>query len=203
MNKNHSDFKKIILVVVVLLILLIGLVMVRGSKKTTLNNTLNNTLNRTGDKKPAATATKVPLIGKYLFPENSKTVRAGQKVSLVIEFSAPGKILTGADAFLIYDPKYMQIDSVTQAGYFTRYPRKVIDNKTGTLKITAFMSRDQNKITNNVPLATVNFTALKAGKTQVKFDFISGSDNRSTLVEKGTSKNILGSVGMANIVISP
>lgn len=203
MNKNNSDFKKVILVVVVLLILLIGLVMVRGSKKTTLNNTLNNTLNQTSEKKPTVTVTKAPEIGKYLFSEKSKTVKPGEKFSLVIEFTAPGKVLTGADALVSYDPKLLQIETVTPAGYFKEYPRKSIDNSLGELKITAFISRDQNKITGNVPLATINFKAIKTGKTQVKFDFITGSDNRSTLVEKGTSRNLLGSVGLANIVISP
>lgn len=199
MNKNNSDFKKIIYVVVVLLILLLVLVMVRGFKKTTLNNTVNQTKNS----QTSPTVTKIPLIGKYLFSQNSKTVKTDDKFSLVIEFTAPGKILNGADAFILYDPKLLQIDSVTQAGYFKEYPRKAIDNTKGELKITAFISRDQNKITGNVPLATVNFTAKKAGKTQVKFDFISESDNRSTLVEKGTGRNLLGSVGLANIVISP
>lgn len=199
MNKSKSDFQKIILVVIILLVLLIGLVMVRGTKKTTLNNTLNKTV----DKKPTATVTKVPLIGKYIFSENSKSVKVGEKFSLVIEFNTPGKILTGADALLFFDPKLLQIESVTQGGYFKEYPRKAIDNNKGELKITAFMSRDQNKITGNVPLATLNFKALKSGKTQVKFDFVAGSDNRSTLVEKGTSRNLLGSVGLANIVISP
>ena len=199
MNKSKSDFQKIILVVIVLLVLLVGLVMVRGSKKTTLNNTLNQTV----EKKPTVTVTKVPLIGKYMFSENKKSVKAGEKFSLVIEFTAPGKILTGADALLLFDSKLIQKESVTQGGYFKEYPRKVIDNDKGELKLTAFMSRDQNKITGNVPLATLNFKALKSGKTQVKFDFVSGIDNRSTLVEKGTSRNLLGSVGVANIVISP
>jgi len=52
-----------------------------------------------------------------------------------------------------------------------------------------------------VTLFYLKVKALKAGETVLSFDYQEGRTNLSNVVEKGTSKNILGSVENARIVI--
>jgi RecA/RadA recombinase len=44
-------------------------------------------------------------------------------------------------------------------------------------------------------------TALKKGTTQIRIDYQPGSTSHSTIVEAGTSKNILGAVTPLSIAI--
>lgn len=155
--------------------------------------------------KTVVSVTSIPtqekLIGRMTFNNVPKKVKERESFSLTVDFTAPDKRLDGADAAVSYDPNFLEVEEITQGPYFHEYPRKTIDHENGKVKVTAFRAKDESPIRNSVTLFYLKVKALKAGETVLSFDYQEGRTNLSNVVEKGTSKNILGSVENARIVI--
>jgi len=145
--------------------------------------------------------TSYPAVGKYMLVPNDNKVMLDQIIELSAVFSAPGKILDGSDVFLRFDPAFLEVSDVSTGEYFVSYPRKQIDNKTGFVRITGIRSADETPLASSVSFSRISFKTKKTGTTKVTFEFKKGKTNRTTLVEKETSRNILGNVFPANITI--
>ncbi len=201
---NDSEIKKIILVVMVFVILLVGLLIVRGGGINTKDRFAKiEPTQPIPISEPVAVKTKIPekkLAGQMRFNNIPKSIKIGTEFEITVDFSANGKVLDGSDAIIRFDKSQIEIVGITNGEYFQLYPRKTIDNNNGVVKVTAFQARDDKPIENQITLFTLALKAKKAGTIPLKFDYIKGKTNLSTVVEKGTSQNILGSVQNTEIV---
>lgn len=151
----------------------------------------------------ASLKTKVSVnsfAGQMGFNNIPKSIKVGTEFEISVDFSADGKVLDGADAIIRFDKSKIEMVEITNGEYFQMYPRKTIDNENGVVKVTAFQPRDDKPIKNQITLFTLKLKARKAGTAPLIFDYQKGKTNLSTVVEKGTSQNILGSVKNTEIV---
>ncbi|OGG15530.1 hypothetical protein A3D77_05810 [Candidatus Gottesmanbacteria bacterium RIFCSPHIGHO2_02_FULL_39_11] len=141
------------------------------------------------------TATHAPPPGILSLNASLSALKVGEKTDVTVSMRAEGKSIIGSDVILRYDPMILRADPIiTESKFFDIYPRKTVDNVKGLISITAFRPTDQTALTGAKDIATVTFTALKAGTADVSLDFVPATTNHSTIVERGTSKNILGMV---------
>lgn len=155
--------------------------------------------------KTVVSVTPVPtleiLVGSMMFNNVPKKVSLGESFTITADFAAPGKKLDGADAVVLFDPAYLEIEEIADGIYFQEYPRKTIDPENGIIKVTAYRTEDNNPIRNSITLFSLKVRSLQRGATGLDFDFQKGKTNLSNVVEKGTSRNILGSVKNTKIII--
>lgn len=196
---SANDTKKIALVVFILVILLIAIIIVRG-KKTQLTP-LSPQATVTTKENPTS-AVKLPDLGGGLVFDPAKVdMQVGSSAELPVFISAKNKLIDGADAIINYDPLYIEVKSVTPGIYFKNYPLQKIDSKTGTVKVMGFERVGVKLLSENTLFFTLSVTAKKAGTTGLTIKFQKGKTNLSTLVEEGTSKNLLGYTVPVEIVI--
>jgi len=67
--------------------------------------------------------------------------------------------------------------------------------------LSGFNLNDVSAMTAGEKMATVSFTALKQGTANLSFDYERGNTGKTTLVEAGTSRNMLGKAEGLNIII--
>lgn len=157
---------------------------------------------------PTAVPTVEPIIGRLFINPSRKNVKVGENFTLDVVFQTKGKILDGVDAIIRFDPAIITAEgdvshpiSVAVGSHFDSYPRQEVDNEVGVIKVSGYSPKDLSPVSTATSLFTINFQAKKKGTTNVTIDFERGRTNLSTLVERGTSKNILGVVGNAVITI--
>lgn len=204
MNNQNKDLGKILVVLLILAVLFLGIIWLRN-KNTQVVKSPSETKKEDREQVTVQKPTVIPTVNKNvasysLVPSQSK-VNLGQNVVLSVNFDTLGKKIDGADAVLRFDPNFLESDKNIQPGdYFEVYPRKDVDNTGGFIKVSAFSVKNEDT-KGKITLFQVAFKAKKAGKTEVRVEFQKGTTNLSTLVEKDTSKNILGRVGNATIII--
>lgn len=192
---NNKDFKKILLVSLVLITLLMIVLIIRAWNKNRLDQMLSKKSSQFEEQLIEVSPTVEILSGLYSLVFSESTVKVEEASKATISFSTPGKIISGADVILHFDPKLVQVEGdVIPGEFFTSYPRTTVDNEKGTIKVTAFSPSSTIEVNDLTELFSVNFKAVNQGVASVTFDFQPGKTNLSTLVEKGTSKNILGQV---------
>lgn len=202
-NMQNAEYKKIFIVVLVLIILTIGLFILRRERKKTLEEALKKETASTGEELQAPTITPEVLSGVYKIIFEKGNISVGESVGTSASFTTDSRILSGSDVILSFDPAYLEVEGDIKPGdYFSSYPRKLVDNAKGIVKATAFGGSGQI-VSQPTTLFTVTFKAKKEGTTTLSFDFAKGRTNLTTLVEKGTSKNILGNVYGATLTIGP
>lgn len=197
---NPTEQKRIFLVTAILAVLLVGIFLLRYQRK---QNFLSQKVIPT-IVLPSPSPTPENLVGIYTITTSAKQVKLGGNFTATVSFSVPGKILDGTDVVLFFDPDYLTASSTLAFGdYFALYPRKEVNNEKGFIKVTAIESKSSEANSAATPLFNASFRAKKGGSTTLSFDFAKGTTNKTTLVEKGSSKNILGSVNEAVVTIEP
>ena len=194
--QNKDELKKILIVIFVLSILLIGVAFIRWQKRVQLKQVVENQKKisqmniSTGQ---LGQPVKKTLPGKYYLSLDNSTVEKGDIIQLKVIFEADNKMISGSDIYLRFDPQFLQADyDLSLGSFFLNYPRSQVNNSTGLIKVTGFRAAQQGRLTTPVTVMTVSFLAQKKGRTKIDFDFIKGKTNKTTIVEKGSGKNILG-----------
>lgn len=122
------------------------------------------------------------------------------------------KEVVGMDANILYDPEFLQLlmmDSTKKTNfekYLTRnedifqlFPEISFDTAKGELKFSALSDFDR-KFNGSGTVATMKFKALKAGQTQIKFDFTEGKTTDSN-VSSVKGQDALGRVSNLDLNI--
>ena len=208
---TYNEKKKIFMVLVVLFVLL-GVLIFTRFQRTTSEKTGNITTDKTSEKplltpttSPMPTPTLGQLEGNYTISVSNSNIAIGDIVRADIAFTASGKQLAGSDVHLRFDPELLEANENLESGnYFSSFPRKQIDNQTGIIKVTGYNPVSTDVLSDNpVTFFVVEFKAKKSGTARISFDFQPGKTNLTTLVEKGTSRNILGKINEAALTIKP
>lgn len=200
------ETKKIGIVIVVLIILLLGILVIRKRPKSSENVSTTNTTNQVDISYEEATPTIIKEVppGIYTIELEPKDIRVGEETSAGISFTAKDKNVTGTDIVLRFNPEFLEAgESIVTSDYFSNYPRREVNNKDGLIKVTGFSPVNGSVEDRTVNVFTVKFKGKKGGSTKISFDFELGKTNMTNIVEKGTSKNILGQVREAIVLIEP
>ncbi len=196
-----KEYKKILIVAIILGVLLLVVFFVRRQKQLEMNrvlqrNKMSASQNQEGQKKDQS------LTGVYKITPDKSRIKVGEIVTVKISFQAPEKIIFGTDIRLSFDPKLLQAEeNILLEDVFQSYPRREVDNVKGSVKVTGFMAKDQTVANDFRDVLTISFKALQSGVASLNLDFEKGKTNLSTLVEKGSSKNVLGKVIPVEITI--
>ena len=201
-SKGATELKKILLVVGILFVLLLVFFALRWQRSLMLKKVGDNT-QKNAEKTVSETVLPQTKEPSYLIGLSPNPVQSGDVVNAEVIFDAAGKEVVGSDVIIKYDPTLLQIEEEIVPGkFFSSYLRKTVDNSLGILKVTGINpAGDGQKPGSPVVFFSVIFKTIKPGASVIKFDFKKGKTNTTTLVEKGTSRNILGLVSDANLII--
>ncbi len=193
---KKNDQQKILLVFAFLVVLLIGIVILRNQRSTQLRQQIDQ---------PVSTSDvgQEESMGIMQVNLSETQIQVGDIVTAQVTMQTRDIPLFGSDAILKYDPLYLQVtdeDDFIMGDYFQNYPRRENDSENGMIKVTGFF-QGEGDLTDPRELFSVSFRALQEGQTTLAMDFEKGTTNTSTLVEQGTSKNILDEVFNADLTI--
>lgn len=190
-----TETKKIGIVILILVILLGGIILVRGKRENTAKVRVTPTVIPTS--KPA-----LDYPGTMGFEPSTLNIKKGQDatVSIFID-STKGKMISGIDTILSFDPSRISVTKITPSSYFKNYPLQKIDNNGGTVKILAYEASNPVALSVSTPVLNLTLTALKVGQTKMEINFRKGMTNLSNLVEKDTNRSILGNTVPVEIII--
>lgn len=195
-----DEMQKMGVVFGILFILLIGFLVIRmrSTGKTAAPPQNTNMTQNAGPTVIPKRDDKTGVMG--IEPDQVKT-KPGETFRVNIYFQSGGKNVYGADAVLNYDPNFLSVNEIIPGGVFKEYPSQKIDQNSGTVKVTGFELIPYQDAVNKPPFFSISFTAGKAGETSLTLIFQKERTNLSTIVEAGTSRNILGTVYPAKIII--
>lgn len=201
MQTRETEYKKLLIVVAFLVVLIVGVMMIRVTQKPSQRDETGVTPQSLEENTPLPTS-ETELWGEYRLEPQTVKSSPGAVFTIKTVLVAPKIALDGADIILRFDPEFLTVEGITPSSLFSAYPRKEIDNTVGSVHLTGFTSSTTlgNK---GETVADIAFRANKVGTTTITVDFQKNASNRSTIVEKGTSKNVLGSVKGATVQINP
>jgi hypothetical protein len=135
-------------------------------------------------KKQPTPAAKSNFASLSLVPEK-QTVKNGQTFLVTINFKTGDFKVDTVDAVLIFDPKILTVEKISEGMFFADYPvKKWEDNKiflTGTIGAE---DKQAGGVKGQGAVGSIIFKAKAAGSTQVSFD-------QSSLVAR-EGENVLG-----------
>lgn len=199
-EKIQADSKKILIVLLILALLFVGSVVLRQWKKSQLQYKME--IDKRVGESVKVTSEPETIVGTYKLKLDKLQSRIGDVITADAAFSLLGKRVTGSDVILIFDPEFLQVEGLISPGdFFAYYPRNDIDNNAGVIRISAFQATSQEPVTGEISLFKVKFRTKKQGETMLDFQFEKGKTDLTTLVEYGTSRNILESAQGAQIKI--
>jgi hypothetical protein len=126
----------------------------------------------------------------------------GQPFKVSVSLEAPNTVLSGADMILRYDPEKVSANTEIVTGdFFANYPRKQVDAAKGIIHVTGFGARILDPIQSPQEFCMITFEGKGKGTATFSIDWATNRTNLSTIVERGSSKNILGSAPEATVTI--
>jgi len=197
----NCGFSKIIILIIILLVLLISVLSHSLIKKTPVEKKPAPVFIE--EAQPEASSTPFPLSGVYTINFPKTTIKVGEKFEAVVGFTVDNRRIFGSDVVLLFDQLFLEANkNLTLGSYFTNYQRKEVDNEKGIIRVTAF-GGSGTETPNKVDLINVSFKAKKTGDTNIRFDFEKRKTSMTTLVEEGTSRNILSEANGVKVTIEP
>lgn len=151
--------------------------------------------------------------GKLIMNPSDSSLTVGRAIEMEVNIDAPGITLDGADVVISYDPRLVRVGAIgnntantdlSRGPYFLQLVRTTVDQTAGKITVTGFSPREemlQKEDTNPVAMFSFPVTALQPGVATFHIEYQPGRSDLSTLVEQGTSKNILTGVHDAVITI--
>lgn len=140
-----------------------------------------------------------------LVPDKA-SYRAGDQVMVNVKLYTGGYTTDSTDLVVKYDPAFL---APSEKGFalagdiYSEYPAMQIDKSEGLIGISGITVPGATRNFNTVGIfATLYFTAVKDGQTQIGVEFVKDETSDSNVVLTGSTQDILGSVGNADILIS-
>lgn len=203
MKLNKETYKKVGVVYGILIILILVALGIRwwqGKSNISNNKSVQNKI--TPLITPKSVSKSVIYVGKFSLESKSLSYKVGTEFDVNVIFDSPKKVLDGADIVLKFNPNILNALGITEGTYFKLIPRKDIDNKVGSIKVTALDAAIEKPPIGKVSFGIIHFQAKKAGTSIINFEFLQGSTSKTTLVEKASSLNILGRVEGITITVT-
>ncbi len=125
--------------------------------------------------------------------------RVGQSFTVTIQGNSGGLALDGVDIVLHYDPLVLSVNSITAGSIFPNTPVQANDPSIGEIHISSHSNGQPIVVSGS--LASIQFTVIGSGQTNVTFDYNSGSNARSDMSQNGNPGQVLGSVSNATFTV--
>lgn len=189
---GSASTRKIVLVIIILIFVISGLLIFRFMKTPGTQENQSILPDETTENRTNTNSEVLPGAYKIIIDKQYVTLESSVKATVLL--SAVGQKIDGTDIILRFDPKMLQsADEIETGNIFQNYPQKTVDNAKGSIKVTAYGTSNVD-LNDNEEILTVTFKPLQKGSARVWFEFQPRSTNTTTIVQKGTSKNILGTV---------
>lgn len=137
--------------------------------------------------------------------EDKKTYKSGDQVMVDVRLFTGGYTTDSTDLVVKFDPAFLSpvTEKFAQAGtIYSEYPALQVDKEKGLIGISGITLPGRNSFSGAGSFAKLYFKALKDGHTQVMVEFEPGATADSNVVLSGSSKDILGTVLNADILIT-
>lgn len=131
---------------------------------------------------------------------SSGSYRVGQVFTVSVLGDSGGLALNGVDMVLHYDPLVLSVSSITLGTIFPNSPAHSNDPSIGEIHISS-NSNGQGIVVSAATLATLNFTVIGSGQTNVILDYNSSSNARSDMSQSGNPGQALGSVSSGSYTV--
>lgn len=136
---------------------------------------------------------------------DKKVYKRGDPVVIGVKLFTGGYTTDSTDLVIKYDPAFLEPNSekfAESGNIYSEYPAIQIDKEKGLVGISGITTPGSNSFQGVGSFAKLNFRALKDGQTEVSIDFEPDKTADSNVVLSGSSKDILGSVKNADILIA-
>lgn len=127
-------------------------------------------------------------------------IKVGETVSIPVVLDAAGYEIAGVDLIVSFDPRVIEVVSLTKGTIFAEYPVLSKDVGKGIISISG-VSPGKNGFAGAGQFAMINIKAKIKGKTALVIDFKKGSTTTSNMVEVNSSRNILEEVNNLELEI--
>lgn len=146
------------------------------------------------------------VINKISLKSSQAQLAVGQKLVVDIVISSQA-ILDGADVILVFDPKFLQPESVVTpikvSSLFDEYPFNQVDTK-NNLILASGITRKSQGISGSGSFGLVTFLAKAPGSSEVKVMFNKAGDTSdSNLTQHKSAKDILAAVDNLSVKVIP
>lgn len=142
---------------------------------------------KTGLIKPSADVTG-PVMA--LAPSTG-TFDIGSNFDVAIQLDTVGQAVSGAQAYLNYNPDQLEVVQITPGTIFNNYMPDELSSGKIVISAIALQIADFN---GSGVFASIRFKALTAGASEITFDFAPGDTRKTSAAKAVTGENILASV---------
>lgn len=130
--------------------------------------------------------------------------KKGDQVVIDVKLFTGGYSTDSTDLVVKFDPRILQASTESaQAGnIYSEYPAVQVDNNQGLIGVSGITLPGNSSFLGVGSFAKLYFTALADGQAEVAVDFQKDATAESNVVLSGSTKDILGVVNNANVIIS-
>lgn len=136
---------------------------------------------------------------------DKKSYKSGDQVTIDVRLFTGGYTTDSTDLVVKYDPAFLEpvSEKFAAAGtVYSEYPALQVDKEKGLIGVSGITLPGKNSFSGAGSFAKLYFKALKDGQTQVMIEFEPGATADSNVVLSASSKDILGTVLNADIIIN-
>lgn len=105
---------------------------------------------------------------------------AGELFQVKVDVEAGASKIKSADAYIIYDPKIVEAQSVADGTFFSIVNKDV--SVAGKAYVSGLVDDPMKPVTGTGTIATITFKALVEGTNALEFDCTAGSTNGSMII---------------------
>jgi len=136
-------------------------------------------------------------VSTLAFDSQKQIAKTDEKFSLKAIIDPKGKKISSAELHVVFDPKALELESVTPSDLFSEVLLKAnIDNEKGTASIALGVPLNKPSTSEVSTIAIFNFKPLSSsGNTEVKFS------DQTKIAAEGQSVNALASSSQATITM--
>lgn len=134
--------------------------------------------------------------GRIILDAPKANYQVGETIPLTIRVATGGKSTDATDLVLKFDPQLLESSSqnIKLGKIYQEFAVAEVDQDSGEVKISGITSPGGKGFTGIGELATVDFKALRSGKSVISVDFQKDTTFDSNIVESGTVRDILSQV---------
>lgn len=137
-----------------------------------------------------------------LFSDKSE-VKVGDIVPVKVKVWTGGRVTSGTDLVLRYDPKILEASptAFNRGKIYTDYPLTQVNNQSGVIRVSGIASTEKMAFGGVGEFGVINFKAKAKGQTTVAVDFKKGQTNDSNVISIKTNEDLLEKVKNLQITI--
>lgn len=145
-----------------------------------------------------------PITGASISLFSDKpNIKLGETVPVKVRVWTGGRITSGTDLVLRFDPKVLEASSTAfvRGKIYTDYPLISVDSQRGVIRVSGIASTAKAAFSGIGEFGVINFKAKGIGVTTLTVDFKKGLTNESNVMGVSTNEDLLEKVNSLKITI--